>query len=135
MKETDIYKRFLYHEQKFKSLQRRLILLYIAAFGLLFIQVATWIETAKAETAFTAIEQEQAAFYKENGRYFSDTRQKDFEIHTYESVCKGYILVDKTQEDKIVYTGYGSLADEFTYEKILPINPVSATTSDESSDF
>jgi len=51
-------------------------------------------------------------------------------VFTYEKLCKGYYTVEKVG-DYTVYTGFGELADNYTYEIYTPkVDPVASTTVD-----
>lgn len=45
----------------------------------------------------------------------------DHQLLTYETICKGYVIVDYSNKNKIKYTGFGDLADKYTYEENLDI--------------
>jgi len=60
------------------------------------------------------IQDEQELAKKLTGMYVSDVSDKNFQIHTYETLVKGYYTVEDTG-DSLRYTGYGLLADQYTY--------------------
>jgi len=60
----------------------------------------------------------------EPGTWIDDKTQ----FFTYESLCSGYYLVDYSNKQKIKYTGYGDLANLYTYE-VPVISFISPTSS------
>lgn len=74
--------------------------------------LATLLSIAQAQSI---IETDQAQYLKQHGEYFVDVTNPTFKINTYEKTCKGYFTVMETPTT-YVYTGYGDLKDEFTYE-------------------
>jgi hypothetical protein len=50
----------------------------------------------------------------EAGSYIDEYTQ----LFTYETICSGYYIVDRSNANKTKYTGYGPLADKYTYEEI-----------------
>lgn len=77
--------------------------------------------------AVTLDEKQQQALEK-TGKYYYDVSNKNFTINTYETVCKGYYTREET-EGRVIYTGYGDLAKEYTYEITKPIvSRISTTT-------
>lgn len=59
----------------------------------------------------------------EPGEYIDEYTQ----FFTYESICSGYYLVDYSNKNKIKYTGYGDLAEKYTYT--LDANIVASSTT------
>jgi len=61
----------------------------------------------------TTIETEQNYAFDLTGTYkpyFSDL----YEIHTYEKLCTGYVVIEKT-DAQIKYTAFGDLSEQLTY--------------------
>jgi hypothetical protein len=81
---------------------------------------------ANAQTITVSDLQDQ--YYKQHRVYFSDHSDKDYTINTYEQVCKGYYTVERTY-DKLIYTGYGDLADEYTYTEDVSPRTISSTST------
>jgi len=86
-----------------------------AKVGLLFLGVALTFEMALADTIY----------------------QSDFQVFTYETLCKGFYIVTDDGIEKIAQ-GFGDLAEEYTYtlpsEKVDLLNVIS-TTTDEKTDI
>jgi len=74
-----------------------------------------------------SLEVEQADYYKINKEYFTDFSDPNFEVHTYETICKGYYTIDKTDKKKVVYTGYGDLDFKYTYEEFIDLSSATST--------
>ncbi len=83
----------------------------------------------KAQTNFIV---EEEAYFNTYGTYFSDVDTDGLGVHTYEKICRGFFLVEKTPE-AFIYTGYGDLADKYTYEIPIPNSTVSSGTTSTSS--
>lgn len=75
----------------------------------------------------SSLENDQKVYYKETGKYFYDTKNKGYQVFTYEELCRGFYTVEE-KKDKIVYTGYGDLADKFTYETDIPVDTLPTFT-------
>jgi len=76
----------------------------------------------------TLIEQDQEFAKKLTGDYFSDISDPNFQVFTYEKVCKGFYTVEKSG-DTIITTGYGDAADDYTStERIVKIPYVASST-------
>lgn len=74
------------------------------------------------------IENDQEVVLKRTGQYFTDVSNPQFTVNTYERSCKGYYTIEET-DDEIIYTGYGDLANEYTYTITKPKQV--ATSSDD----
>ena len=61
----------------------------------------------------------------EPGSWISDTEQ----YFTYETLCKGYYIVDYSSKNKIKYTGYGDLDFKYTYEEDIVFYPVISSST------
>jgi len=61
------------------------------------------------------IKQEQQYAQKYTGSYFP-VYEGPIKIFTYEKLCKGFYTVEDNGVD-ITYTGFGDLADEYTYKE------------------
>jgi len=98
------------------------------AFGALVHEYA-FAELSISDINLIRSEQEYAMKY--TGEYFPDVSDKSVQIHTYETLCKGFVIRHET-ETEIQYLGYGDLADEYTRtetkEPILENLSVSSTT-------
>ena len=57
---------------------------------------------------------EQNYALKYTGMYVSDVSDSKYTVNTYETLCKGFYTVKDTG-DSYIYTGYGDLADLYTY--------------------
>jgi len=86
----------------------------------------TFVDVAFA-AQLPSLEVEQSDYYKKNKEYFTDVSNPDFEIHTYETICKGYYTIDKTDKKKVVYTGYGDLDFKYTYEEFIDFSSATST--------
>jgi len=51
------------------------------------------------------------------------------DINVYEAICRGYQVVKKYPDGSEIATGYGALADQYTYEKTVPVTIVSSTST------
>jgi len=73
---------------------------------------------------------EQESFKNRSGDFFSDTTDENFTVNTYETICKGYYIKEKTGTE-YNYIGFGPLADEYTYSIPLEKNNYVASTTKE----
>jgi len=69
---------------------------------------------ALSSTELKLIETEQTAVLKQTGSYFTDHKDPKITLNTYETICKGYYIIETTP-DNIIYTGYGDLKNQYTY--------------------
>jgi len=73
--------------------------------------------------------EEQSYAQKYTGDFYTDTTNPELQIHTYETLCKGFYILE---DDGITrsFTGYGDLADDYTYSiEVSSIKTELATTS------
>jgi len=73
--------------------------------------------------------EEQADALKWTGEYYTDVSDPDLQVHTYTKLCKGFVVIEQTGS-KIISTGFGDLAEEYTYVEDKPIVDSVATTTD-----
>jgi len=73
--------------------------------------------------------EEQADALKWTGEYYTDVSNPDLQVHTYTTLCKGFVVIEQTGS-KIISTGFGDLADEYTYVEDKPIGDSVASTSE-----
>jgi len=69
---------------------------------------------AETKATLTELEKDQEKYFKETGEYFEQHTDTSFQVHTYESLCKGY-YVEQKNGDKTEFIGYGDKAKDFTY--------------------
>lgn len=72
------------------------------------------------------IETEQNAYFQRTGTYFQD-KGTEVKVHTYKGICEGYVIEEETPT-QIISTGYGLLADDYTYVYEKPSEGVASTT-------
>jgi len=77
----------------------------------------------------TDLEVEQEIVLDKTGEYFSDVSNPNYTINTYETVCKGYYIIEVT-DTEIIQTGYGDLANEFTKTELRTNSKISTTSPD-----
>jgi len=82
-----------------------------------------------SSTEVALIQESQDYSLKFTGDYFSDVKDPNLTINTYETVCKGYYIRHET-DTEIEYIGYGDLANEYTYTEQKPVVSKTATTTD-----
>lgn len=73
------------------------------------------------------IQSEQEYSLKYTGSY-SPIYEKDYQVFTYEGICKGYyVITDNGVEKRSV--GFGDLADEYTFVEKYPVVDTLQATS------
>lgn len=72
--------------------------------------------------------EEQADALRWTGEYYTDVSDPDLQVHTYTTLCRGFVVIEQTGS-KIISTGFGDLADEYTYVEDKPIVDSIASTS------
>lgn len=89
-----------------------------------------WTNIAIAqELIFISLEEEQEIYKERFGTYFSDTSDKDLQIHTYEAPCSGWYTEEKITDTQIRYDGYGDLSDNYTYVKNISVSTDTTTST------
>lgn len=76
---------------------------------------------------------DQERALKFTGMYIPDVSDPKRTINTYETICKGFYIIED-QGDTLVYTGFGDLAEQYTFKEEKPkvdINIISTSTIDE----
>jgi len=89
---------------------------------------------AATEKEKTLLETEQQNEREKSGTYFSDTTNKDYQIHTYEELCKGYYTIEYQKDGTITSIGYGDLAEKYTFDIQTDISTLSLSSSTPSTD-
>jgi hypothetical protein len=102
-------------------------------YGIFLSAIITPIAFALTTAESQIIESEQKSALRFTGSY-QPVYDQLVDVYTYETICKGYYTVEDNGID-IVYTGFGDLADQYTYSrpshtKLLDSKP---TTTDDKT--
>jgi len=100
---------------------------YIVVGMVLVVPLAS-VFSALTTTELSLIETEQEYAEKYTGGYYPDMVSKELQIHTYETICKGFYIRHETPNE-VEYIGYGDLKDQYTYtEQKPPQTDISSTS-------
>lgn len=69
---------------------------------------------ALTQTESDFIYNDQLSYYQKTNTYYPEVIDDTTEIHTYETLCKGYIVVE-TKENEVVGTAFGENAEKMSY--------------------
>lgn len=75
-----------------------------------------------------AIVEKQATLKEFTGEFQPDLKDPNLQVHTYTAPCTGFVIIEDTSTQTI-HTGYGDLANEYTYTINKPVYEKVASTT------
>ena len=64
---------------------------------------------------------DQVLFESKTGDYYSDVKDPALTINTYETLCKGFYIVEDDGSGIVRSVGYGDLSEDYSYEYEKPV--------------
>lgn len=99
-------------------------------YGIIGFTLAVSLSSVYALTASeeAVVLDEQNYALKYTGSFQPVYDNKDYQVFTYETLCKGFYVVEDNG-DSVRFTGFGDLADDYTYtyDKFVEVSVASST--------